>query len=136
MAHKITIKLLELAQELDKTDKHIECSMIVNDMENLIDGYVTKQSGIQFNELLTFIAEVASDDRLMSSARIRERAAELLKKHLGIRPKPPLCRVMRQGVGHFCKNCGSTMPRSGFLMLIGKRYCDNSKCLNSKSETK
>lgn len=30
-------------------------------------------------ELLTFLEEVASEDRLMSSARIRERAAELLK---------------------------------------------------------
>jgi hypothetical protein len=47
-------------------------------------------------------------------------------------PKPPLCRVMREGVGHFCTNCGSTMPRSGFLMLFGKRYCDNDKCPNSK----
>jgi hypothetical protein len=47
-------------------------------------------------------------------------------------PEPPLCRVMREGVGHFCINCGSTMPRSGFLMLFGKRYCDNDKCPNSK----
>jgi len=47
-------------------------------------------------------------------------------------PEPPLCRVMREGIGHFCTNCGSTMPRSGFLMLFGKRYCDNDKCQNSK----
>ncbi len=47
-------------------------------------------------------------------------------------PKPPLSRVMREGVGHFCKNCGSTMSKSGFLMLFGKRYCDNNKCQNSK----
>jgi len=47
-------------------------------------------------------------------------------------PKPPLCRVMREGVGHFCVNCGSTMPKSGFLMLFGKRFCDNDKCQNSK----
>ena len=47
-------------------------------------------------------------------------------------PKPPLCRVVREGVGHFCANCGSTMPKSGFLMLFGKRYCDNNKCPNSK----
>ena len=39
---------------------------------------------------------------------------------------------MREGVVHFCTNCGSTMPRSGFLMLFGKRYCDNDKCPNSK----
>lgn len=48
--------------------------------------------------------------------------------------KPPLCRVLRTGVGHLCKNCNSTMPRSGFLMLFGKRYCDNKKCPNSKPE--
>ena len=43
MGHKkIILKLLELAQELDKTDKAIECSMIVNDMEKLIDSYVSK----------------------------------------------------------------------------------------------
>jgi len=47
-------------------------------------------------------------------------------------PKPPLNRVIREGVGHFCTNCGSTMPRSGFLMLFGERYCDNNKCPNSK----
>lgn len=49
-------------------------------------------------------------------------------------PKPPLLRVVRAGVGRFCKNCYSTMSRSGFLMLFGKRYCDNKKCPNSKPE--
>jgi len=49
-------------------------------------------------------------------------------------PKPPLSRIIRTGVGHFCKNCNSTMSRSGFLMLVGKRYCDNKKCPNSKPE--
>lgn len=49
-------------------------------------------------------------------------------------PKPPLSRVLRTGVGHLCKNCNSTMPKSGFLMLFGKRYCDNKKCPNSKPE--
>ena len=44
MAHKkIILKLLELAQELDKTDEAIGCSMIVNDMEKVIDNYVSKQ---------------------------------------------------------------------------------------------
>jgi len=47
-------------------------------------------------------------------------------------PEPPLSMVIREGVGHFCTNCGSTMPKSGFLMLFGKRYCDNDKCPNSK----
>jgi len=49
-------------------------------------------------------------------------------------PKPPLCRVLRTGIGHLCKNCNSTMPKSGFLRLFGKRYCDNKKCPNSKPE--
>jgi len=44
MAHKkIILRLLELVQELDKTDETIGCSMIVNDMEKLIDNYVSKQ---------------------------------------------------------------------------------------------
>jgi len=37
----------------------------------------------QQRELLTFLEEVASEDRFMSSARIRERAAELLKVNCG-----------------------------------------------------
>ena len=49
-------------------------------------------------------------------------------------PRPPLSRMIRTGVGRFCKNCNSTMSRSGFLMLIGRRYCDNKKCPNSKPE--
>ena len=47
-------------------------------------------------------------------------------------PKPPLSRIIRDGVGYFCKNCNSTMSRHGFLGLFGKRYCDNKKCFNSK----
>lgn len=53
-----------------------------------------------------------------------------------IKPTPPLYRVIRQGVSNFCSNCGSTMPRSGFLMFFGKRYCDNDKCKNSKKNRK
>ena len=49
-------------------------------------------------------------------------------------PKPPLSRMIRAGVGRFCKNCNSTMSRHGFLRLFGKRYCDNKKCPNSKLE--
>tara|TARA_R110002020_G_scaffold93467_3_gene225502 strand:- start:669 stop:899 length:231 start_codon:yes stop_codon:yes gene_type:complete len=40
---RLILKLLELSQELDKTDKKIECSMIVNDMEILIDNHVQEQ---------------------------------------------------------------------------------------------
>lgn len=46
-------------------------------------------------------------------------------------PKPPLSRVINNTVGHFCDNCGSTMPRVGFLRLFGKRSCDNKECKNS-----
>lgn len=38
---------------------------------------------IQRSELLTFLEEVASEDRMMSSGRIRERAVELLKVNCG-----------------------------------------------------
>lgn len=40
-------------------------------------------------------------------------------------PKPPLSRIIREGVGKFCDKCGSTMSRNG---IFGKRYCDNNKC--------
>ena len=47
-------------------------------------------------------------------------------------PKPPLSRVLREGIGHFCTNCGSTSSKVGFLGLFGERLCDNKKCPNSK----
>jgi hypothetical protein len=46
-------------------------------------------------------------------------------------PKPPLFRVLREGAGHLCANCGSTTSKVGFLGLFGKRLCDNKKCSNS-----
>jgi hypothetical protein len=49
-------------------------------------------------------------------------------------PEPPLSRVLREGVGHFCNNCGSTSSKVGFLGLVGERLCDNKKCPNSKSK--
>jgi hypothetical protein len=48
-------------------------------------------------------------------------------------PQPPLCKILREGVGHFCTNCGSTLSKVGLLGLVGKRLCDNKKCPNSKS---
>lgn len=47
-------------------------------------------------------------------------------------PAPPLTRVTKEGVGVFCDICNSTMSRSGFMGLVGKRYCDNKECKNSK----
>jgi hypothetical protein len=48
-------------------------------------------------------------------------------------PKPPLNRVLREGIGHFCVNCHSTSSKSGFLGLFGERLCDNKECPNSKN---
>ena len=47
-------------------------------------------------------------------------------------PAPPLARRIKEGCRNFCKECGSSTERSGFLGLIGKRYCINLKCINSK----
>jgi hypothetical protein len=49
-------------------------------------------------------------------------------------PEPPLNRVLREGVGHFCSNCCSTSSKVGYLGLFGERLCDNKKCSNSKSK--
>jgi len=49
-------------------------------------------------------------------------------------PKPPLSRVLREGVGHFCTNCGSTVSRDGFLGIFEEMLCHNQKCPNSKSK--
>jgi len=46
-------------------------------------------------------------------------------------PKPPLCRIIREGVGHFCDICHSTSSKYGFLGVFGKRFCDNPKCPNN-----
>jgi len=50
------------------------------------------------------------------------------------KPSPPLTRIIREGVGYFCNNCGSTASKNGFLGLFGKRKCDNQNCPNSKSD--
>lgn len=47
-------------------------------------------------------------------------------------PKPPLTRVLREGVFKKCLICHSTMPRNGLFLFVGKRYCDNKNCVNSK----
>jgi uncharacterized protein (DUF983 family) len=47
------------------------------------------------------------------------------------KPKPPLSRIIKEGVGTFCPNCGSTMSRNGFLGLFGKIKCHNKKFYNS-----
>jgi hypothetical protein len=49
-------------------------------------------------------------------------------------PEPPLSRVLKEGVGHFCTNCGSTVSRNGLLGIFGEMLCHNQKCPNSKSK--
>ena len=48
------------------------------------------------------------------------------------KPKPPIHRVIVQGVSVFCNICHSTCSRKGLFRIFGKRYCDNNLCLNSK----
>jgi uncharacterized protein (DUF983 family) len=43
-------------------------------------------------------------------------------------PHRPLSVYLRTGTTVFCKHCGSTKPRTGFLRLFGKRKCDNYEC--------
>lgn len=64
----------------------------------------------------------------------REHRAAVIGSSIPKPPEPPLCRVLREGVGHFCTNCGSTSSKVGFLGLFGERLCDNKKCPNSKSK--
>lgn len=40
---RFILKMLELTTELDKSEKPIECAIIVNDLEKLLDEYVSKQ---------------------------------------------------------------------------------------------
>ncbi len=47
-------------------------------------------------------------------------------------PSPPLDRHIREGIGVFCKNCGSTKSISMKLNFFGRRLCDNPKCPFSK----
>lgn len=49
-------------------------------------------------------------------------------------PKPPLCRVIREGCSNFCKVCNSTMSKNGFLGLFGEMLCHNKDCVNSKTK--
>jgi hypothetical protein len=52
-----------------------------------------------------------------------------MKNKLSEPPKPPLCRIIREGCTHFCNKCHSSTPRR--WVLIGKRYCLNPDCQNS-----
>ena len=58
-----------------------------------------------------------------------------MKRKVGIEqlPKPPIGRVNLEGCTHFCKKCGSSTPKNGFLGLFGERFCINPKCINSEN---
>ena len=44
MVRKQTLlKIIELVQELDKTEKKIECAMIINDMEKVFEKHTAEQ---------------------------------------------------------------------------------------------
>ena len=45
--------------------------------------------------------------------------------------KPPLNRIIRDGVWQTCDKCGSSMVKNGFLGLFGERVCINKECYNS-----
>jgi hypothetical protein len=47
-----------------------------------------------------------------------------------IKPKPPLSRILKEGVGNWCPLCGSSQERIGFLGLFGKLSCLQPLCVN------
>ena len=52
----------------------------------------------------------------------------IMKRISDMIPKPPKSRFVTTGVNVFCKECDSTMSRTGWLTLFGKRECDNPSC--------
>lgn len=51
-------------------------------------------------------------------------------------PKPPLDRIIKEDSTKFCKQCGSTVSKDGFLGLFGEYLCHNQNCKNSISDKK
>jgi len=47
-------------------------------------------------------------------------------------PPFPLNQHIIEGVGHWCANCGSSSPKSGWMGWFGERLCCNPDCPNSK----
>lgn len=47
----------------------------------------------------------------------------------GDAPQPPPDRFIKEGVGVFCKRCGSTKSRT---WMFGSRKCDNPKCFGDR----
>ena len=43
-------------------------------------------------------------------------------------PKPPIARILKEGVNSYCLICGSTASKNGLMGLIGERSCDNTEC--------
>jgi len=68
----------------------------------------------------------------MSSYKQIDNIIDDISKELINKPKKPLSRHIKQGIGIFCLKCGSTAYRSGFLGLSGEILCCNPDCENSK----
>lgn len=49
-------------------------------------------------------------------------------------PRAVLLKVRKQGINVYCRKCGSTASKTGFLGMFGERCCDNKKCKNSKKK--
>jgi hypothetical protein len=49
-------------------------------------------------------------------------------------PPPPLSRIIKEGANKFCKECGSSVCKEGFLGIFGEWRCINQNCNNSKSK--
>lgn len=64
----------------------------------------------------------------------KSNTSDVIDHYIPDPPEPPLCRVLKEGVGDFCPNCNSTASRNGFLGLFGEMLCHNEKCPNSRSK--
>jgi len=82
------------------------------------------QSGIEFGQQII-------DDKIPHVPKEERHNPDRVLPHP---PTKPLARkILHPPIHPICKKCGSSMPRSGWLGLFGKRYCINSKCINSRS---
>ncbi len=86
------------------------------------------------DEILEFLKRCNIKEEEIENTDKKLHISDVIGSSIPKPPEPPLCRVLREGVGHFCANCGSTSSKSEFLGLFGERLCDNQKCPNSKSK--